>query len=408
MALVSRNFLKAVSKAGTFMNSETSLKCISSLTRFKAGQDVSTYSTKATTKGDESKILQDEPVLRQEKTSKAMRVYLERASKHDEFLKQQLTDYNIGKRHLANMMGEDPETFTQEDIDRAIQYLFPSGLFDPRARPLMKHPDVVFPKRKAAEFDESGRPFHFLFYTITPVYYQLFHDVACLLEELDDFEDTMIRKRLLPDPTQTLNLSGSQWATREQLEVILIEQVSERAYKNFVTVMERLCEHPYAYRVKDFIEKYRKPLISQATTLDIPKPQYDADGRSFVTIKECLRKRARGEVTMRSPGTGKVVINNRGIDYFEDDQPREQLLFPLIFTGMVGKVDVEATVDGGGPSGQAGALRWGIAMCLRSYVDKDTVEKMRIAGLLTRDYRKRERKKPGQPKARKKATWKKR
>lgn len=46
-----------------------------------------------------------------------MKAYLERAQEHDEFMKRQKHEYQIGKRHLANMMGEDPETFTQEDID---------------------------------------------------------------------------------------------------------------------------------------------------------------------------------------------------------------------------------------------------------------------------------------------------
>lgn len=65
-----------------------------------------------------------------------------------DFIKKQIEEFNIGKRHLANMMGEDPETFTQEDIDRAIAYLFPSGLFEKRARPIMKHPEEIFPKQR--------------------------------------------------------------------------------------------------------------------------------------------------------------------------------------------------------------------------------------------------------------------
>lgn len=52
--------------------------------------------------------------------SKAMRAYLERAKEHDEFMKVQDEEFRIGKRHLANMMGEDPETFTQEDIDVSL------------------------------------------------------------------------------------------------------------------------------------------------------------------------------------------------------------------------------------------------------------------------------------------------
>lgn len=53
----------------------------------------------------------------QKPISKAMKAYLERAKEHDEFMKIQREEFCIGKRHLANMMGEDPETFTQEDIN---------------------------------------------------------------------------------------------------------------------------------------------------------------------------------------------------------------------------------------------------------------------------------------------------
>lgn len=54
------------------------------------------------------------------------------------------------------------------------------------------------------------------------------------------------------------------------------------------------------------------------------------------------------------------------------------MLFPLIFSEMIGKVDVVANVEGGGFSGQAGAIRWGIAMGLRSFVDVETIDKMRM------------------------------
>lgn len=57
------------------------------------------------------------PEPEQQKVSKAMRAYIQRAQEHDEFMKVQEHEFKIGKRHLANMMGEDPETFTQEDVD---------------------------------------------------------------------------------------------------------------------------------------------------------------------------------------------------------------------------------------------------------------------------------------------------
>lgn len=133
-----------------------------------------------------------------------MKAYLERSREHDEFIRTQEHEYQIGKRHLANMMGEDPENFTQEDVDRAIQYLLPSGLFDPKARPIMKPPAEVFPPRKAAEFDESGRPYHSFFYTGKPNFYQLMFDIVENVNSLNAFEDKMIRKQLQPDPTQKL------------------------------------------------------------------------------------------------------------------------------------------------------------------------------------------------------------
>ncbi|VEN40314.1 unnamed protein product [Callosobruchus maculatus] len=136
--------------------------------------------------------------------NKAMKAYLERAQEHEDFMKKQRHEFQIGKRHLANMMGEDPETFTQEDIDNAIEYLFPSGLYDKKARPFMKPPEEVFPQRKAAEFDETGRPFHFLFYTGKPNFYKVLYDAVEHMNELNRFEDVMIRKGLQPDPNLKL------------------------------------------------------------------------------------------------------------------------------------------------------------------------------------------------------------
>lgn len=90
-----------------------------------------------------------------------MKAYLERAREHDEFMKEKKLEFEIGKRHLANMMGESPELYDdQNKIDEAIKYLFPSALYEKRARPMMKPPEEIYPQRKAAEFDEAGRPYH--------------------------------------------------------------------------------------------------------------------------------------------------------------------------------------------------------------------------------------------------------
>lgn len=81
-------------------------------------------------------------------------------------------------------------------------------------------------------------------------------------------------------------------------------------------------------------------------------------------------------------------------------------MFPLQFTDLMFKVDIVATVVGVGVSAQAGAIRHGISLALKSFVDTNKLEDMRLAGLLTKDRRTKERKKYGQEGARRKYTWK--
>lgn len=79
------------------------------------------------------------------------------------------------------------------------------------------------------------------------------------------------------------DLSGSQWLPQVELEKILVENIEEIEYDNFVNAMTRLASLPYSYRVKDFIYTYRKPLIADSHNNEIPKPTYDDKGRQVVT-----------------------------------------------------------------------------------------------------------------------------
>lgn len=117
----------------------------------------------------------DRDLFDRSKVSKAMQAYLKRANDYTAFMEGEKHSFEVGRRHLANMMGCDPETFTQKDIDRAIKYLMPSGLFNPGARPFMRDPVEVFPPKKDAEFDDQGRPYHFLFYTGKFLYFAKRH-----------------------------------------------------------------------------------------------------------------------------------------------------------------------------------------------------------------------------------------
>lgn len=359
-----------------------------------------------TSSNEIEKIMKSGAKKPEKKISKAMMVYLNRAKEHDEFMKKEIAEYEIGKRHLANMMGEDPECFTQADIDRSIQYLFPSGLFDPKARPMMQHPEKIFPNRKAAEFDKTGRPFHSMFYTSKPNYYETLYNIVDKMKSLNDIEDSLIKQGTLP--MDKVNLIGSVWLLKHEIEKLLLENVTDFEYNYLITSLERLCDHPLSRRATDLITKYRKTLAFHSIDIVIPPLEHDVTGRPYITVKNCMRKNARGEVTIWGNGSGKIVINGRDITYFEEFNHREQIIFPLFFTNMTDKVDIEVTINGGGPTGQSGAIRWGIAWGLRSFVDKPMIEKMRVAGLLTRDWRRRERKKPGQEGARRKFAWNKR
>jgi len=130
----------------------------------------------------------------------------------------------------------------------------------------------------------------------------------------------------------------------------------------------------------------------------VSKPLIQTTGR---------RKEAVARVRLR-PGTGKIVVNGRPFDEY----------FPILTHQVVAKeglrvtqteevYDVEATLDGGGISGQAGALRLGISRALVS-LDGDTRAPLKKAGLLTRDSREKERRKYGLKKARKAPQYSKR
>jgi small subunit ribosomal protein S9 len=95
------------------------------------------------------------------------------------------------------------------------------------------------------------------------------------------------------------------------------------------------------------------------------------------------------------PGTGKIVINDRDIDdYFGLETLKVVVRQPLVATDTLGKFDVIAKVTGGGFTGQAGAIRHGIARALL-YVEDDFRAPLKAAGFLTRDSRMKERKKYG-------------
>jgi small subunit ribosomal protein S9 len=109
-----------------------------------------------------------------------------------------------------------------------------------------------------------------------------------------------------------------------------------------------------------------------------------------------------------STGTGNISVNESSLlDYFGREILKMVIEQPLVVTDMLGKVDIKATVVGGGKSGQAGAMRLGISKAL-VLNDNATKSALRAAGLLTRDPREKERKKYGLAGARKRYQYSKR
>lgn len=130
----------------------------------------------------------------------------------------------------------------------------------------------------------------------------------------------------------------------------------------------------------------------------------DGSGRSHAVGK---RKTSVARVWLRE-GPGHVMVNRRPYDaYFPVIERRNDIIAPFLVTETLGKFDVMAAVHGGGQTGQAQALRHGIARALQAW-DPDYRPELKAAGLLTRDARIVERKKPGLKKARKAFQWVKR
>jgi small subunit ribosomal protein S9 len=135
-----------------------------------------------------------------------------------------------------------------------------------------------------------------------------------------------------------------------------------------------------------------------------PTVQLAADARYQATGK---RKSSIARVIVR-PGGGEFLVNDRSLDeYFPRQYLRTMVRQPLLTAGYEGTVDVQVRVHGGGVTGQAGAVRHGVARALTE-IDPDLRSELKRRGLLTRDARIKERRKAGLKKARKRPQFSKR
>lgn len=345
--------------------------------------------------------------------SKSMMSYLKRAREHKEFLLRETKEFERGKRHLANMMGLDPQEMTQADIDKAIGYLFPSGLFDKKARPMMKHPDLLYQVQKEAQFNVEGRPHHYLFYTGKPNYFEALYKLTTLIRDLNQYEDEQLAKGIIQPPEDAkYQFMSREWITLNQMAEKFIEPVTAVDHEYFLRSIKHLSNHPYSDRAKSFIEQYSNQLEGQSLNLELPELIRD-ETTGQISAEVVVRKK---ELTMSVKtilnGSGIVDIEGKDILYFDDPYLRRAVYFPLQISGMQDKVDIIARItvrpEMLGQGSVALAVRIGVSKNIAAFVDEEIRERMRLAGLLTDDVRRRERKKFGQEGARRKYTWKKR
>ncbi|XP_065837590.1 small ribosomal subunit protein uS9m-like [Oscarella lobularis] len=319
----------------------------------------------------------------------------------NEFMRREVEFYYQGRRRLAKMMGINPDLMTDKELEDAIKYLLPTSLYAKDARPTMKHPFEVFPKRKEALFGPDGRPKAAGFYTGSPAYQDFIYDLnkqQSLIEKASQRENKT-------DSVSAFEASEDgpcRWLTKEELESKLGENISEKQYEVALKRLSYIASLPHSVKFKDFFGDFRKA---------VPRPSHHAKekkvdylGRAYGTGK---RKCSVARVWV-SRGCGQIQINGtQFLDYFTRLEDRQQVMYPFIVTNTLLMYDVKAVIEGGGPSGQTGALRHGISRALLNFSDSygPILEK---EGLLIRDPRMVERKKAGQKKARKKFTWVKR
>eukprot|EP00795_Rhopilema_esculentum_P017146 gene17146-8681_t len=281
----------------------------------------------------------------------------------DWLMVSEMEKYELGKRWLATMMGEDVSSFTDEKISEAIKYLLPSHLFAEDARPSMKN----------------------------------------IWKNLESLEKMPNSPQTITEQDEPLSFFDKpllvRWLKHHEMEDLLHCKLADNQYDLILRRLSRIAKHPNGEAMQDFLSKYQVQLSEGGKKIEVA--QIDENG---VVTTMGYRKCAIAEVKLKE-GSGKVMINNMPMTkFFHTFDHRKQVLFPLMVTGQLGKFDVDAGVIGGGPTGQAGAIRFGISQALLSF-SESFFQPLDNAGLLLRDRRKVERKKPGQKKARKKFAW---
>ncbi|GMT19240.1 hypothetical protein PFISCL1PPCAC_10537, partial [Pristionchus fissidentatus] len=340
------------------------------------------------------------------RAARALELYMRGVSEHDKMMGRERANFERGKRHLANMMGMEAATMTQRDIDTAIAYLFPSGLSDKKALPIMAPPDEVLPRLHKLSFDEEGRPVGSRFYTLKSGFYQLLSEVAVRTEKVDRYGG---ERKGGKEEKGTFQTGGSVWLNEEKMAKRLGEKISTHMYTQLMMALEHLVAMPGSATQNEFIMNWREPIAAGSGNKlfgpPIPSVQIDPLTNRRIATATTNVKGTYAEVRVADAGKGEYTVDGAELHTFQSLQARETLLCPLIVSSLLGRLSITATTKGeGGESAVPRAVRHGVALSVAALFP-DKKEVLTLSGLLTRDPRKRERSKVNQPGARAKWIW---
>jgi len=321
-----------------------------------------------------------------------------------------LREYDRAKRWLARMMGEDSETYTQEDVNRSIEYLLPSSLYAKDARPVINHPEEMYKNVliDARKIDpNTDRPYEAAFFTSAPNFNNLTYKVWELLDELKTLEFAAPEDKL----SQTEGVVSSPddpskitWLSYEQFKLKINERIWEKQYEELFNRFKRISSHPDATpEMRELVKEYQIA-------------GHQADKHGHLDDTELVdgqaramgyRKTATADVFL-THGTGKFTVNKQLYkNYFSNKYDLEALVHPFLIAGTISKFDVDAYVIGGGVSAQSGALRMGLSRAMAT-LSPELRPVLDEARLLERDTRHKERQKPGRKRARMRFAWRRR
>ncbi len=206
----------------------------------------------------------------------------------------------------------------------------------------------------------------------------------------------MVTKKTDNDSTETkAKKPAAPKKTSAPKSEVKVEKVERKVAKSLSTLKTDMAEAKPTTAAKE----------KQVQNLPDPtQPRLDKLGRAYATGR---RKTSTARVWIKR-GKGKITINDRSFEqYFTRPTQRMVIMQPLIHVKRDSEFDVVVTVDGGGASGQAGAVRHGLTRAL-TYFEPGLRPALKTEGFLTRDSREVERKKYGLRKARRRKQWKKR